>query len=356
MTHLLIVDDDAMVREELGELLRDEGHTVVAVPGGAEALQALSRETFEVMFTDLRMPRMSGIELLREVHQRYPQLYPVMVTGFATAETAVQALQAGAFDYVPKPFRLEQISSVLQHLEQERTFRRQWQELGARPKELVERLARSGKELVVFVWGKDSYVGASVVSLGERGDAPFAGEASALARVEELVRSHVARAASPFVLLERVDRLITDLESERALFAFLEEVSATCRARGGRLLVTVRPQTLNEGQLERLRRALRECFSLEMTNSLASPVRRSLVVRLAAGAANLDELVRTAGIEDEPKAFFHLHKLMEGGIVQQSSDRFVLTEMGKRAAGFIESYLSGPLSLPPAPGLLTEAR
>ena len=120
MTKLLIVDDDATVREELSELLREEGFEVDAAAGGVQALEALGRAQYAVMFTDLRMPGMSGIELLRIVRERHPDVYPVMLTGYSTAETAVEALRAGAYDYVPKPFRIEEVTTVLRHLEQER--------------------------------------------------------------------------------------------------------------------------------------------------------------------------------------------------------------------------------------------
>lgn len=355
MTRLLIVDDDPMVREELGDLLRDEGHQVASVAGGAEALQLLQKEAFDVLLTDLRMPRMSGIELLREVRDRYPELYPVMLTGFSTAETAVEALKAGAFDYVPKPFRLQQVMTVLAHLDQERAFRQQWSKLSTDPEQVVQSFSREGKEVLVFVWGKGEYVGAHVVSVVEATGAQAGETAAGWTRIQEIVRSHVERVRAPVVLLERVDRLLPG-PREDAVLADLERLGTLCREKDGRLLVTVAPNSLPSESLDRLRRALRLCFTTEMTSSLASPVRRSLVVRLSRGPASLGELRATEGVEDESKAFFHLHKLMGGGLVQQAAaDRYSLTEMGSRAAAFLSSQSREPGLEAPAPGLLVAA-
>lgn len=349
MTRILVVDDDPAFRQELEDLLIGEGFETVAVPGGPEALDVLARRPFDVMLTDLRMPGMNGIDLLRTVRERYPEVYPVMLTGYSTAESAVQALSAGAFDYVPKPFRLEQVTNVLRHLDQEREFRRRWSEMASHPRETVAALARTGQQLTVFVWGVESYVGAHVVSLPEPSTSDGRGQALALGRIEELVRSHVRRVSGPMVLLERADRLFGG-DGDPAVLGFLERAAAECRSRGGRLLVTVRPGSLSDARSTALLRALRESFAPEMTNSLASPVRRSLVVRLSGGPARLIDLGTIDGIEDEGKAFFHLQKLIRGGIVTEVRDRYALTEMGSHAAEFLAR--PSPAAEGPVPGLL----
>lgn len=351
---LLIVDDDASFRSELCELLVDEGFEATAVGGGADALELLESSPFDVLLTDLRMPQMSGIDLLRRVQERHPEIYPVMLTGYSTAETAVQALAAGAFDYVPKPFRIEQLSTVLRHLEQERAFRRRWSELETHPSEVVAALARTGKELTVFVWGGESYVGAHVVSLPESAPAEEGTLREELLRIEELVHAHVDRLSTPMVLLERVDRLF-DRGDDAAVLEFLERTEAECRAKGGRLLATIRPGSLALPESRALLRALRVCFTPEMNNSLASPVRRLLVVRLAHGPATLTDLGRTEGIEDVGKAFFHLQKLLRGGLVEESRDRYALTEVGSRAAEFLRETSEASEAREPFPGLLLQA-
>ncbi|MCI4369577.1 MAG: response regulator, partial [Thermoplasmata archaeon] len=104
---LLIVDDDAVFREELSDILRDDGHEVHSAPSVPKAIEELEREDFDAVFSDLKMPRQSGLVLLRDVRQRWPQTLVVMITGFATVETAVDAMKLGAFDYIRKPFTID---------------------------------------------------------------------------------------------------------------------------------------------------------------------------------------------------------------------------------------------------------
>jgi hypothetical protein len=236
----------------------------------------------------------------------------------------------------------------------ERSFRRRWAGLVANPFDVVDEMSHAGKELLVFVWDDKKYVAAHVVSLrdeGFTGVGPFPGN---LARLEALVRLHLARVDVPNVLLERIDRLLNSAEDENVV-AFLEELSDTCRRRGGRLVVTVRSEQLKEAQLVRLRRALRECFSPEMTRSLASTVRRALLLRIAEGATTLESLRGSEGVEDDSKAFFHVHKLIGGGLVSESGNGYVLTEVGSRAVQFIQAHQSDRGGFLPIPGLLIEA-
>ena len=112
-----MVDDDAVFREELAELLRDERHEVTACPSVPKALEELAHGEFDAILSDLKMPRQGGLDLLREVRARYPSTPLVIVTGFATVETAVAAMKSGAAEYIQKPFKIDQVRDVLQHLE-----------------------------------------------------------------------------------------------------------------------------------------------------------------------------------------------------------------------------------------------
>ncbi|MGA7922670.1 MAG: response regulator, partial [Thermoplasmata archaeon] len=119
---VLVVDDDAVFREEVAELLRDDGHEVSSEPSVAKALESLERDEYEAVLTDLKMPRQTGLDLLREVRGRWPRTLVVMLTGYATVETALEAMKLGAFDYIRKPFRIEQVRETLRLVAQEHDF------------------------------------------------------------------------------------------------------------------------------------------------------------------------------------------------------------------------------------------
>ncbi|WP_428262535.1 sigma-54-dependent transcriptional regulator [Haliangium sp.] len=103
MARVLIVDDEEGIRSFVAECLEMDGHEVEEAASGEQALERLRRGRFELVFTDLRMPGMSGLELLEAVHAEQPEVEFVMLTAFGNVETAVQAMKLGAFDYLQKP-------------------------------------------------------------------------------------------------------------------------------------------------------------------------------------------------------------------------------------------------------------
>jgi heterodisulfide reductase subunit A2 len=101
---ILVVDDEFIVRDSLKEWLEDEGFIVDIVASGPEALELLSKQTYHLMLTDIKMPGMNGVELLQKAKDDFPDLCVVMMTAYATVETAVEAMKIGALDYFLKPF------------------------------------------------------------------------------------------------------------------------------------------------------------------------------------------------------------------------------------------------------------
>jgi len=122
---LLLVDDDEAMRLYLEEELRDAGYTVVAAAGGEEALQRLGTTPVDVVITDLVMPGMRGQQLLGEIRARERGLPVVVITAFGSIESAVEAVKAGAYHYVAKPFRLEQLLPVVENALRERRLRQE---------------------------------------------------------------------------------------------------------------------------------------------------------------------------------------------------------------------------------------
>jgi len=117
----LIVDDEPRLRQILTQLMRADGFRCLEAGNGSEALEVLAREPVTLVMSDMQMPKMSGIDLLREIRVRYPDVAVVMITGNADVEIAVGALSLGAMDYIVKPFQLEEVRArVAQALEKRR--------------------------------------------------------------------------------------------------------------------------------------------------------------------------------------------------------------------------------------------
>ncbi|HYL85039.1 MAG TPA: sigma-54 dependent transcriptional regulator [Candidatus Angelobacter sp.] len=116
---ILIVDDEPVVRESLGKWFTEEGFTVRTVGSAHEALNAFQPHTWDVALLDIKMPGIDGIELQNRLHEADPDLIVIMMTGYASVETAIQALKQGAYDYICKPFEPDElvhtINNALEH-------------------------------------------------------------------------------------------------------------------------------------------------------------------------------------------------------------------------------------------------
>src|SRR6478735_1757532 len=114
MAKILVVDDQEMMRDSLAANLVREGHEVIAAGDGAAAVGRLQAQRFDLLVTDLKMPRMTGIELLAEAKRLRPELPVVLMTAFATVQTAVEAMKLGAYDYIQKPFDGDEIRLLVE--------------------------------------------------------------------------------------------------------------------------------------------------------------------------------------------------------------------------------------------------
>ena len=110
---ILVVDDEPIVCESCKRILGEEGYEVDIALSGQEAFEKMKRDTYDVVLTDLKMPGIDGMEVLRTLRKDYPETMVIMITGFSTVETAVEAMKLGAFDYIPKPFTPDEVSIVV---------------------------------------------------------------------------------------------------------------------------------------------------------------------------------------------------------------------------------------------------
>ncbi|MRR49739.1 MAG: sigma-54-dependent Fis family transcriptional regulator [Rhodocyclaceae bacterium] len=110
---ILIVDDEKVAVRNLEHVMKKEGYEVVATQSGGNALAHLDKQTFDVVLTDLRMEKVDGMQVLRRCRETCPDTEVILITGYATLESAVDAMKHGAFYYIAKPFRLDEVRKVV---------------------------------------------------------------------------------------------------------------------------------------------------------------------------------------------------------------------------------------------------
>ncbi len=110
---ILIVDDEAVMRNTMSDWLGEKGYSVVSVCSGMEAIEKVKTESFNVAFVDMKMPGLDGIEVLRAVKRINPDTSVIIMTAYATIETAIRAMQEGAYNYLVKPFSLDEAELIV---------------------------------------------------------------------------------------------------------------------------------------------------------------------------------------------------------------------------------------------------
>jgi two-component system response regulator PilR (NtrC family) len=112
---ILVVDDEPSLREVLSIMLKRGGYAVTSASDGEEALEHLQKDIFDLVITDLRMPKMSGMEVLKAVKSAAPETVVLVITAFATADSAVEAMKHGAYDYLTKPFQVDEVQLIIRN-------------------------------------------------------------------------------------------------------------------------------------------------------------------------------------------------------------------------------------------------
>jgi two-component system response regulator HydG len=171
--NIMVVDDEMIVRESLLHWFKKAGHNVDTAASGFEALEKLETVPFDVLFVDIKMPGMNGIELLERVKEGYPDTIVVIITAYGSIDTAVNAMKLGAADYLLKPFKPDQLTLVLEKIAHQRRVHSEFQYLKGRLEEITRFENIIGQstemqkifELIPQVATSDS----SVLILGETG-------------------------------------------------------------------------------------------------------------------------------------------------------------------------------------------
>ena len=322
---LLVVDDDAVFREELATLLSDWGHQVESVNSGAKALEALEIAEFDTVLSDVRMPRMSGIELLRQIRERWPRLYVVMITGYATVETAVEAMKLGAFDYLRKPFRVEAVRRIVELIQEERAF-----SLGGSgerdPIRLAEKWAKEKRE-VLLIGATPRRAISGVTST----DLPVSDSGIGF---QEMILRFVEEHTHPGVILAGAERLFALHRSDeiaQALAELLEKIEGK-----GPVAIGFDPGLVSDRAVLEIRTAVSAARVHGVLGALSNPLRRHILRRLEDGPTSFTEVMRAAGIDDSPKLSFHLRTLQEDGLIVHSGDAYRLSSNGKEAVRLLK--------------------
>ncbi len=293
---ILVVDDERNIRFTLRDILQDEGHTVLLAETGERALELAAEHPLDVVLLDVLLPGRNGLEVLKELRATRPEVDVIMISGHGTVGTAVQALQAGAYDFLEKPLSLARIQVALKNLKERRQLKRtadesrrqlshgRYQMIGESAamqavKEVIRRVAPT--EARVLIRGESGtgkeLVAHAIHDASPRAAQPFV-KFNAAALPSELVESELfgfEKGAFTGAVASRPGRLETADEGT----LFLDEIGDMSLAAQAKIL-----RVIEEGRFERL----------GSNKTIQVNVRI-----LAATHKNLEELIKTGAFRED---------------------------------------------------------
>ncbi len=332
---ILVADDDETLRNELAGILREDGHEVVGAADGGEALRAVERESFDVALLDLRMPKASGLDVLHRLRVVRPETAAVMVTGQGTIDAAVEAMKAGALDFVEKPYEVEALQRTLRTVEEERRTRAM---LGSAAAEAtISRVLAdaASRNVLLAVVGREAAPPARatrVLRIDEAGRPPDVFAPTQLYQLNAAIDAHVLAAERPVVYAADLT-LLEALHGLGDMRAWVRHVSGKCGAKGGVLVLAGRDRSL-AAEVQRDVDANARSEGLQgMLESLTNPIRRAVVGYVSAsGPVAYSAILKKNFVDSSSKLSFHLQKLQSDGLLAKvDAGRYAVTDAGERA-------------------------
>jgi len=361
--NVLVIGDDASLRRTLRTSLEVQGHQAAEARDSAQALELLGRRPFEVALLDLRLAQEQGLDLLPRLLALAPGLQVVIVTAYATIETAVEAMRRGAFDYLPKPFTPDQLRVVLDRIARTRRLQSQVDELEEQVRSVVPEADLATREPkmreALDIAFKTAPSEATILLRGESGTGK-----GVLARA---IHARSQRASGPFVTVHCPSLSAELLESE--LFGHVEgaftgavrdTVGKVSVAEGGTLLLDEIGDLPLPLQPKLLRLLQERCYErVGETQTRASNVRviaasnRNLEAEMTAGRFREDLFYRLNVIEVTLPPL--RERRADIPLLAEHLLRFFARQAGKALSGFAEPVRDALLRYP-WPGNIRELR
>ena len=324
---ILFVDDEEGIVDAAKTALEVYGYEVKTAYSGPECLKKL--EGVDLVILDIKMPGMDGIETLKEIKKRKPQLPVVMITAYATVDTAIEAMKQGATDYIRKPFDIEELEKGILAAIEDVKFRKVEDEY---TEDCFEKFRKSIKNArgICVTREFDNVLDEGVILISLEEDL----KPRSLDKIKEDIEATIE--PGDVLLLTNLEYLLKENEMDEVR-GFLEWLNKKILANNGKLILSANLKNIDEETREMLQNMIADIHLGLFSASISNYLRRQIISILSDGRKqSFTKLAQKLNIEDNPKLSFHLKKLKDEGVLEQDDEkRYFLSRTGKEIASFI---------------------
>ncbi len=333
---ILFVDDDESILDAAKTALEVYGYEVETASSGYECLEKLG--DVDLVFLDIKMPKMDGIETLKEIKKRKPSLPVIMITAYATVDTAIEAMKRGAFDYIKKPFNIEELENSILAAIEDIKFRRFEDVYEGDCFEKFRSLIKNGKGLCVTRdIEKAKNIENCIIVPMERELKP-----KKLGELKEEIERSIEDCKA--ILMTNIEYLLRE-NSIKRVRDFLEWLNKKALINNCKLILSADLKNMDEKEKTEIQDLIADIHLGVLSESISNYLRRKIIGLLSDGKKYpFTKIAQELEIEDNPKLSFHLKKLKDDGVLEQDEEkRYYLSEVGKEIASFIENIKKNKL-------------
>ena len=330
MMKILFVDDDESILDAAKTALEVYGYEVEVASSGKECLEKL--EDADIVFLDIKMPEMDGIETLREIKKRKPSLPVVMITAYATVDTAIEAMKRGASDYIRKPFDMEELEKSILAAIEDVKFRKIEDVHAKDCFEEFKKMVKKGRGVCITRQIEKVKEMKNVVTIFLERDL----EPRKVEEIKEEVERNIKR--GDVILFTDIEYLLK-ANSIEEIREFIQWLNKKALAKNCRLILSANLKKVSEKERKILSDLITDIHLDVLSDSISNYIRRKIIDLLSTGGKYpFTKIAQELGVEDNPKLSFHLKKLKDDGVLEQDEEkRYYLSKTGREIAEFIES-------------------
>ncbi|MFO8132631.1 MAG: response regulator [Thermoplasmatota archaeon] len=330
LTRIMFVDDDPSILDAAKTAIESYGYQVVTAESGEDCLERLGEA--DLVFLDIKMPDMDGIETLKQIKQRDASIPVIMITAYATVDSAIEAMKEGAFDYIRKPFDMDELEGSILAAIEEIKFER-LKQVGRESGDYIEKFRKLADE------AHGIYIGTDVERVKDMDVETISLLADWEPRDLPAVQEDVDAALADDVVIALADvAYLLDKHPVGQVRDFLRWLYRMASLHKGRLILSTDFSGVDDKMADDIREVVADIRLSLFSDSISNYLRRRVIQALSDGDTySFTTIAQLLDIKDNPKLSFHLKKLKDDGVIKQDEDkRYFLSQMGLDIAEVLE--------------------